>query len=149
MKRRWKVVLGAGGVLLLAALVPIVSIEAGCRSPIQGLVTTGYKPLIREPAWQRDESRTWLTYPEWHIVYSAEGFARHLGRGNPPSGYHYWRDIRGFWSGYCAVNRASAGRAGADARVMLYTIGLSFSAELLVKALYENTLGRVSEWLGG
>ncbi|HEX6605106.1 MAG TPA: hypothetical protein VF027_09545, partial [Sphingomicrobium sp.] len=70
-------------------------------------------------------------------------------RGNPPSGYHYWRDIRGFWSGYCAVNRASAGRAGADARVMLYTIGLSFSAELLVKALYENSLGRVSEWLGG
>ena len=32
---------------------------------------------------------------------------------------------------------------------MLYTIGLSFSAELLVKGLYENTLGRVSEWIGG
>ena len=32
---------------------------------------------------------------------------------------------------------------------MLYTIGLSFSAELLVKGLYENTLGRVFEWIGG
>ena len=44
---------------------------------------------------------------------------------------------------------AAAGRARVDARVMLYTIGLSYSAELLVKALYENTLGRVSEWVGG
>jgi hypothetical protein len=148
VKRRWKTLLGAGGVLLAAALAPIITIETSCRAPIEGLDTQGYKPLIKDPAWQRDESRTWLTYPEWHIVYSAESFGRFLEH-HPPSAYHYLRDIRGFWSGYCAANQAAAGRAGADARVMLYTIGLSYSAELLVKALYENTLGRVSEWLGG
>jgi len=148
VKRRWKILLGAGGLLLAAALAPILTIETSCRSPIEGLETTGYAPLIRDAAWRREESRTWLTYPEWHIVYSAETFAQHL-RHAPPSGYHYLRDIRGFWSGYCAMNQAAGGRAGVDARVMLYTIGLSYSAELLVKALYENTLGRVSEWLGG
>jgi len=148
VKRRWKILLGTGGVLLAAALAPIVTIEISCRAPIEGLDTLGYKPLVTDPAWQRDESRTWLTYPEWHIVYSAESFGQFLKHA-PPSGYHYLSDIRGFWSGYCAANQAAAGRAGADARIMLYTIGLSYSAELLLKALYENTLGRVSEWLGG
>ena len=148
MKRRWKVLLGAGGLVLALAAVPIVTIETTCRSPVDGLETTGYKPLITDKAWQRDESRTWLTYPEWHIVYSAESFGHYLAQGKRPSGYHYLRDVRGFWSGYCAMNQAAAGRADTDARVMLYTIGLSYSAELLVKALYENTLGRIGE-LGG
>jgi hypothetical protein len=149
VKRRWKIVLGAGGVLFALALAPIVTIETTCRSPIEGLETAGYRPLLKDPAWQRDETRTWLTYPEWHIVYSAESFARFLANGSPPSHYHYLRDVRGFWSGYCAMNQATAGRAGADSRVMLYTIGLSYSAELLAKAAYENTLGRIAEWLGG
>jgi hypothetical protein len=137
-----------GGLLLVAALAPIITIETSCRAPIEGLDTTGYTSLARDKAWQRDESRTWLTYPEWHIVYSAESYAQYLQR-NPPSGYHYLRDIRGFWSSYCAMNQAAAGRADVDARVMLYTIGLSYSAELLIKAAYENSLGRISEWLGG
>ena len=148
MKRRWKIALGVGGALAALAAAPILYIELGCR----GAAADGpaYRPLVRDPAWRRDEARTWLTYPEWHIVYSADSFGRFLQR-NPPSGYSYLRDIRGFWSGYCAVNKASAASGGADAgtRAMLYTIGLSFSAELLVKGLYENTLGRLSEWLGG
>jgi hypothetical protein len=148
VKRRWKIVLGAGALGLALALAPIVTIETTCRSPIEGHDTEGYEPRLKDQAWRRDEARTWLTYPEWHIVYSAEDFGRFL-QSNPPSGYHYLRDIRGFWSSYCAMNQASAGRAGMDAKIMLYTIGLSYSAELLVKALYENTLGRLSEWIGG
>lgn len=148
MKRRWKVLLGVGGAFVALAAAPILYIEFGCR----GTVAEGpaYRPLIRETEWRREEARTWLTYPEWHIVYSADSFGRFLEK-NPPSGYSYLRDIRGFWSGYCAVNRASAASGGADAgtRVMLYTIGLSFSAELLIKGLYENTIGRVFEWIGG
>jgi hypothetical protein len=148
VKRRWKVLLGAGVLIFAVAAAPIITIETTCRSPIEGLDTSGYRPVITDRAWQRDESRTWLTYPEWHIVYSAESFGRYLGHGGRPSGYHYLHDIRGFWSGYCAMNQAAAGRADTDARVTLYTIGLSYSAELLVKALYENTLGRIGE-LGG
>ena len=148
MKRRWKIVLGAAGVMLALALVPIITIETTCRSPIEGLETGGYKPLMKDAAWRRGEARTWLTYPEWHIVYSAESFGRFLER-HPPSGYHYLRDVRGFWSAYCAMNQAAAGQVTVGDRVMLYTIGLSYSAELLIKAAYENTLGRLSEWLGG
>jgi hypothetical protein len=148
VKRRWRIALGMGGVLLALALAPVITIETTCRSPIEGLDTGGYRPLLKDSAWRRDEARTWLTYPEWHIVYSAESFAQHL-KAEPPSSYHYLSDIRGFWSGFCAMNQAAAGGAGLDARVMLYTIGLSYSAELLVKAAYENTLGRIAEWIGG
>lgn len=148
MKRRWKVLLGVGGVLAAIVAAPIVYIEAGCAgSPTD---KASRQPLIKDPTWRRPEARTWLTYPEWHIVYSADSFGRFLEE-NPPSGYSYLRDIRGFWSSYCAVNQAAAAIGGADAgtRTMLYTIGLSFSAELLIKGLYENTIGRLSEWLGG
>ena len=148
MKRRWKVLLGVGGAIAALPAAPILYIELGCR----GAAPEGpaYRPLIREAEWRREEARTWLTYPEWHIVYSADSFGRFLEK-NPPSGYSYLRDIKGFWSGYCAVNKASAASGGADAgtRVMLYTVGLSFSAELLVKGLYENSIGRLFEWIGG
>ena len=148
MKRRWKVLLGGGAAFVALAAAPILYIEFGCG----GTTAKGpaYRPLIRDAEWRREEARTWLTYPEWHIVYSADSFGRFLEK-NRPSGYSYLRDIKGFWSGYCAVNRASAASGGADAgtRMMLYTIGLSFSAELLVKGLYENTVGRLFEWIGG
>lgn len=146
MKRRWKITLGLGVAGLVLALAPIVMVETRCRSPVAG--EDAYQPLLTDRRWHRDEARTWLTYPEWHIVYSAQEFARFL-RDRPPSAYPYLRDIGGFWSSLCAMNRASGGRADTATKVMLYTIGHSFSAELLVKASYENTLGRLSEWLGG
>ena len=58
MKRRWKIVLGAAGVMLALALVPIITIETTCRSPIEGLETGGYKPLMKDAAWRRGEART-------------------------------------------------------------------------------------------
>lgn len=148
MKRHWKILSGIAGTLVALAAIPIVYIESGCRGDVSE--EPPRHPLISDKAWQREEARTWLTYPEWHIVYSADSFGRFL-QNNPPSGYSYLRDIRGFWSSYCAVNRASAASGGADGgtRVMLYTIGLSFSAELLIKGFYENTIGRAFELIGG
>lgn len=147
MKKRWKILLGAGSVLLAAALAPIIYIEAACGASDSAAASKN-EPLIRDPAWQRGEARTWLTYPEWYIVYSADSFGRFL-QDKPPSAFPYWRHVRGFWSGYCAVNRAAPADSAGDAKVMLYTIGLSYSAELLIKAGYENTIGRLFEWLSG
>jgi hypothetical protein len=36
-----------------------------------------------------------------------------------------------------------------DYRVMVHVIGVSFTAELLLKAVYEETLGRVATWIRG
>jgi hypothetical protein len=150
MKPRWKVLLGAAAVVTMMIATPIFYVETQCRAPLPILSpASSYRSLLTSPADQRPEARTWLTYPEWYIVYSAESFARYL-RSGPPSGFGYGRNIAGFWTGYCALNRATAGsRAAGDAKVMIYTIGISYSVELALKAAYENTVGRLFEWIGG
>jgi hypothetical protein len=151
VRKRSKFLLSLTGTIVLGALAPILYVETRCTAPLPGLDgAQAFRSLMPGNAGRRAEHRTWLTYPEWYIVYSAESYGRYLAAGSRPSGYGYARDISGFWSGLCAVNRASAPTGGAgDAKVMLYTIGLSFSAEMIVKGLYENTFGRVFEWIGG
>ena len=137
--------------MLWGALAPILYVETRCTAPLPGLDGgAAFRSSMPGAEGRRGEARTWLTYPEWYIVYSAESYGRYLAAGRRPSGYSYARDISGFWSGLCAVNRASAPAGGAgDAKIMLYTIGLSFSAEMIVKGLYENSFGRLFEWIGG
>jgi len=134
--------------LILVALIlwPILYIELACGPSAQAMAP--YRPLLADKADQRPEARTLLTYPEWHIVYSAESLGRHLAT-KPPSSYRYFRDIGSFWSSYCALNRVADPSDAGDAKIMLYTIGISFSAEMGVKAAWENTIGRVFEWIGG
>ena len=141
MKRRWRLLAGAGALAATLVLVPIGAIELACPAA----------PSLREGGRAlRPEARTWLTYPEWHIVYAAESLGRYLAKGGRPSGYDYGADVAGFWRSYCAINRVAGARAGAaDAKQMIYVIGISFTAEMAVKAGWEATIGRVSEWLGG
>lgn len=148
MKKRWQALIGVGAAAILFAAIPIGYIELGCAGSGVGTDQTDqYRAII---SGGRPEARTWLTYPEWHIVYSAEALGRWLARGERPTGYPYLQDARSFWSSYCALNRISHGRPGTGpARVMLHTIGVSFTAEMFVKAAYENSIGRVSEWIGG
>ena len=86
-----------------------------------------YKRLLTAGPGTRKEARTWLTYPEWHIVYSAESYGRFLD-SRPPSAFPYFRHIAGFWSSYCALNKVTSSSAGTgEAKVMIYTIGISFT----------------------
>jgi hypothetical protein len=150
VRRRWKILLGALGLAVAGVAAPIVYIETSCSDPRPGVQANGpYHSLMPGAEGRREEARTFLTYPEWYIVYSAESLGRFL-ETRPPSDYSYVGDVRGFWRGYCAANRAAAGsQAGADAKVMIYTIGISFSAEMLLKGLYEKSWGRAFEWIGG
>jgi hypothetical protein len=150
LKKRWKLALGAGALLLVGILTPILYVETACRGPAPEVRPDApYRSLLADGKDKRPELRTWLTYPEWHIVYAADSYGRFL-RTNPPSAFPYLRQVKGFWSSYCALNRVTSASPGAgDTKVMIYTIGISFSVELGLKALYENSLGRLFEWLGG
>ncbi len=152
MKRRWRIAAAIGGVAAMLVLTPLAYIELGCRSPLAPDVLpkpfAGGSPL--SAAERRPGPRTFLTYPEWHIVYEADAFGRYLASGAPPSGFAYGRWIGSFWTSYCAVNRATRGsEAAGDAKVTIYTIGISYTVELAVKAAYERTIGRVFEWASG
>lgn len=147
MKKRWKVLIGLATVAALFVALPVGYIELGCRG---GGDAVAIKPYRTVGPTERPEARSWLTYPEWHIVYAADSLGVWLAAGKRPSGYPYLADARNFWTSYCQLNRQVSGHEGSgDARLMLHVIGLSFTAEMLVKSVYESTFGRLSEVIGG
>jgi hypothetical protein len=148
--RRWmKLVAGACLVVLVLVSLPILWIERACTAP-RDAAARARAPLVNDPGYARRESDSYLSFPEWHIVYAYEDLAGVL-RGGDESDFAYGRQIAEFWSSLCRLSRIVSARedAGADTKVMLYTIGWSFTAELAIKGAYEKTIGRAFEWLRG
>ena len=132
-------------VLIVAALgAPVAYVETMC----QGSATpTAANPLTKRT---RPATNTLLTYPEWHIVHAYDDYARVITT-NAPHDFAYGRAIAGYWSSLCALTRASSelGPIAPATKQMVYVIGVSFSAELAMKALYEETMGRLTVALRG
>ena len=106
--------------------------------------------LHQRPGYLRDGGQTFLSHPEWYIVYSYDEFAAHL-RKDLPSSFPYVASIGQYWTHYIEANRmaADAHPPNWGYQLMLWVIGVSYSVEYTVRGLYENTIGRVSEWLAG
>ena len=141
----------AGLVLLVVVavaclLAPVGYNELACRPQMQ---PDGYSPIL-PAADHRPEARTLLTYPEWHIVYAYDDYGRVIRDGDPHD-YAFLPAIGDFWSSLCDLSKASGAHGGFpwETKQMVYTIGVSFTAELLAKAAYEETLGRVATGIRG
>lgn len=97
--------------------------------------------------YSRPEDDTYLSYPEWYIVWSYQEKAdfqeKHL-----PSGFPYFGAVRQYWNSYCCISRLTRGKYAFNGgeQLMLVVIGTSFSAEYILKGAYEMTIGRLSEW---
>lgn len=128
-------------VVLLLLLAPVGYIETFCRSEPEA---QAYTPKMTDPAFLRAEANSYLTYPEWHIVYAYEGLANVLKTGDDHA-FGYGRSVTGFWASFCALNQEAGRHGGADldTRQTIHVIGVSFTLEMGMKALYEETLGRV------
>ena len=137
-------------ILLLVAVIgllsPVAYIETMCRPDVQPSDYTAILPA----EWQRSEASTLLTYPEWHIVHAYDDYAEVIRSGDPAD-FGYLSSISGFWSSLCALSTTSGDHGGFpwETKQMVYTIGVSFTAELLLKAAYEETVGRVATWIRG
>jgi hypothetical protein len=148
--RLWKIVkrlVLAGLIVLVLLLAPVAYIELGCRGDSR---PDTYKPLITDAAFQRKEANTYLTYPEWHIVYAYDGLAEVLKTGDEHA-FGYASSVANFWRSTCGLMRAADEHGGADTdtRVMIHTIGVSFTVEMAAKAAYEETFGRFFAWVRG
>ena len=142
------------GLGVFTALFAIaVVVFSFCSQPIN----LRYSPTpeaLRRPAqvagvanYARDEVDTFYTYPEWYIVWSYQAKAD-FQRNHLPSGYSYFADIGQFWQAFSRVygaTRRSYPFATGD-HIMLAVIGSSLTVEYSLKGLYEETVGRVSEW---
>jgi len=127
--------------------IPVGYVELACRGDATGQT---YQPLITDAAFQRSEANTYLTYPEWHIVYAYDGLAEILKNGDEHA-FDYISSVAGFWRSTCALMRVADAHGGADldTRTMIHTIGVSFTVEMAVKAAYEETIGRATAWIRG
>lgn len=127
-------------VAVIGLLSPVAWVETMCRGSGEAVP---YAAILPEGE-RRPESRTLLTYPEWHIVHAYADYGAVIAQGDPHD-YGFLRAIGGFWSSLCAVSQVAPAHGGADwpTKQMVYTIGVSFTAELLLKAAYEETVGRL------
>ena len=154
MLKRLRRILGIIAILIaLSVLVPLAYIEGTCRpssSVAAASAPSVTLPAINEPRYQRKQNNTFFTFPEWYIVYSFEDFGRFLDRSSE-SHFNYLGHIFGFWRSFCTINQAvpPGGESLTEVKTMIYIIGISYSAEYAVKGLYENTIGRVFEWIRG
>lgn len=133
-------------ILVIGLVAPVGYIELACRPEGQ----SGDYAAILPAEHHRSEGRTLLTYPEWHIVHAYDDYARVIRDGDPHD-YDYLPSIAGFWTSLCSLSSASGKHGGfpAEFKQTIYTIGVSFTAELLAKGLYEETIGRVATWIRG
>jgi hypothetical protein len=135
------------GIVLIT--VPVLWIEGICRGGAAAVTAPASASRI-EPGYRRPEVNSYLSYPEWYIVHAYEDFAGVL-KQHDEHAFGYLASIRGFWSSYCSLNRLVSGRGTTplDTKVMLYTIGVSFTGEMALKGLYEITIGYLTAAIRG
>lgn len=151
---RWAIIL-----VVMVIAIPIVGLaygflttEALDSTPLPGIAEGAPPPELAEkvraeiPGYERPEESTYLTYPEWAIVYAAREYAGFV-RDHRESGFPYWSYVGRFWQDYAMVIRASSPYPFNFANhQMLAIIGTSHTIEHVIQWAYENTVGRVTEW---
>jgi len=95
---------------------------------------------------QRLPDQTFLTYPEWFLVFSPAEFATFV-RSHPPSDFPFLGHIRQFWHGYDAVWNQTRGRYPFNGgyHLMIMVIGTSTTVEYAFRSVYETLFGRLAE----
>jgi hypothetical protein len=104
--------------------------------------------VAKIPEYYRPESKTYLTLPEWYIVYSTEEYAVFL-QDHRSGEFPYFKAVGQYWQSYVDVCRVIQGRYpfNGDSQFTLAFIGISFTAENMLKGAYEGTIGRFTEWI--
>lgn len=141
-------------VLLLLAWIGVVCLWSAGFIGVKCYSST---PSSREPAvaapaniprYTRAEAFTYLTLPEWFIVYNADEYATFIA-SRPPSGFPHLGSIRQYWGLYgtacSATRRTHPFESGYH--VMLGVIGASFTVESSLRSVYEHTAGWLTELL--
>lgn len=102
---------------------------------------------VTPPEHVRSIEQTFLTYPEWFLVFSPAEYARYIAK-QPPSMFPYFGHVGQFWEGYKAVfdeTRANGYGLNPGYHLMVMVIGTSTSVEYALKSAYESLIGRLGE----
>ncbi|RFP16390.1 hypothetical protein D0T23_08380 [Duganella sp. BJB475] len=103
------------------------------------------------PEQRRGTEQTYLTYPEWFLVHSPAEYAV-LVNTRPATDFPFMTHVAQLWSSYEAVTGEQLRDKyplNAGYHAMILVIASSTTVEYVLRAAYENTIGRVSFLLGG
>jgi len=96
---------------------------------------------------KRPAVNTYLTFPEWFLVFSPAEYADYV-QHNYPSNFPFVGHIHQFWQSYSAVSRATISghmEFNGGYHVMIMVIGVSTTVEYGIRSAYETIVGRLSE----
>ena len=93
--------------------------------------------------YYRAEEQTFMTVPEWYLVFNPVEYATYLEEGNNPSKFPFFASIDEYWKLYdrSSVLTSIAYPVNKEYKEMLDVIGVSVTMEYIFKSFYENTLG--------
>lgn len=94
----------------------------------------------------RPPDQTYLTYPEWFLVFSPEEYAYFLST-KPSYEFPYFGHLAQFWQGYAAMYDQTVEKGyplNIGYHVMILVIGISTTVEYVIKSVYGNTVGRLA-----
>jgi hypothetical protein len=148
--RRIAAVFGLGLLVFVVTCTwQILNIQYGCK-PEGPAPNTAIGFGIDDPRYARAEGDSFLTYPEWYIVYAYSDLAG-VTRASSESSFDYFSSIGGFWSSLCGARRSTSSQRPPtqDQMITDYIIGSSFTAEMAVQGIYERTVGALTVGLRG
>ena len=104
-----------------------------------------YNPYISETiirkrenikGYYRDEAQTFLTVPEWYLVFNPKEYADYLEEGNNPSDFPFYASIDEYWTLYDRSMKlvSAAYDDNEEYNTMLKVIGVSVTMEYTVKS---------------
>jgi hypothetical protein len=110
------------------------------------LPAVGSPAPVRTPeAHRRGTEQTFLTFPEWFLVFSPAEYAAFV-QTQPPSRFPFAGHVAQFWNGYGHVYEATKPYPpNSEYHVMIVVIGVSTSVEYGLRLAYETLVGRLSE----
>ena len=118
--------------------------------PVTTPLPPGREIIISQiPHYKRETVATYLTFPEWYLVFAPQEYGEYL-KARPPSGFPYFRLIHEMWWGYSQVYAISRSYPfdGGD-NLMIIVISRSSTFEFGIKGAYEETVGHLFEAISG
>lgn len=94
----------------------------------------------------RSPDQTFLTFPEWYLVFSPEEQAKYF-ETHTATTFPYLTHTKQIWEGYKIVNDQIKDNFPVNTgyHFMIWVIGTSTSLEYIIKAWYETIFGRMTD----
>ena len=108
-------------------------------------------PALTPREHRRGVEQTFLTFPEWFLVFSPAEYAE-LVRNKTPDEFVFWGHIGQFWRSYAAIAREIDRRGyppNPGYHLMIMVIGVSTTVEYAIRSAYETLIGRVTSAVAG